>query len=489
MTQNTNRNWHSRVGLVALLAMVLMAGLSGCESDSWLDPSVVGRWEQTPITMPILDRIDVIESQDALQVQLSQVTPDDLRPDFHEYTIAPNDTLAIVIFELIDPGQEAAYQRQVDGTGMVRLPFIGPVKAAGKTPSQLEAHIADLLERRDIIHDATVSVILQSSTLNAFTVSASPLTGGTRSGLYTIPRPDFRLLDAIAMANGVPDRTQRLLVIRQTPLTSDVAGIVPEGVGNEGDEAVEPAPPAPEDTSKLLNELLEGVDAGTTKPAAAVNPDTAPPPAGLESSLDKNKKGTQWINVGGTWRQVGGDKNKPTAGDEALANAAQLSAVVTQRVIEVPYDRLNAGDMRYNIVIRPGDIIKVPGQQGGFVYLGGAINRPGAYNIPGEKDLTLKQLIVSGGGLSAIGIPERVDLIRRIGTDQEATIRINLRAIFDGTEPDLFLKANDVINIGTNGYATPLAILRNGLRATYGFGFVLDRNFNNDIFGNGNLNF
>jgi protein involved in polysaccharide export with SLBB domain len=114
----------------------------------------------------------------------------------------------------------------------------------------------------------------------------------------------------------------------------------------------------------------------------------------------------------------------------------------------------------------------------------GASNRPGAYNIPGEKDLTLKQLIASGGGISAIGIPERVDLIRRIGVDQEATVRINLRAIFNGTEPDLFLKANDVINIGTNAVATPLAIFRNGLRATYGFGFVLDRNFNTDVFGN-----
>ena len=492
MTQNRNRNWRSRIGLVGLLGAVCMTGPAGCEMDSWMDPSVVGRWEHTPITMPILDRIDVIESQDVLEVSVSEVTPDDLRPDFNEYTIAPNDTIGIVIFELIDPGAEAAYQRQVDATGMVRLPFVGPVKAAGKSPSQLEAHIADLLERRDIIRDATVSVILQGSTLNTFTVLSSPQTGGTRPGLYTIPRPDFKLLDALAMANGIPDRTQRLLVIRQTPLTSDVAGVIPEGVGDEGDEPVEAAPPVPEDPSQLINELLEGVDSGTSRSAPTITPGGELPaaaPAGLESSLDQNKRRAQWVNVGGEWVRVGEENGKSTTGDRALAKAAELAAVVTQRVIEVPYDRLNNGDMRYNIVIRPGDVIKVPGQQGGFVYLGGAINRPGAYNIPGEKDLTLKQLIVSGGGLSAIGIPERVDLVRRIGNDQEATIRINLREIFNGTEPDLFLKANDVINIGTNTLATPLAIFRNGLRATYGFGFVLDRNFNTDVFGQGNLNF
>ena len=29
----------------------------------------------------------------------------------------------------------------------------------------------------------------------------------------------------------------------------------------------------------------------------------------------------------------------------------------------------------------------------------------------------------------------------------------------------------------------PLAVFRNGLRITYGFGFLLDRNFGNDVFG------
>lgn len=470
--------------MLGLMGAALFAGPIGCESDSWMDPSVVGRWEHTPITMPILDRIDVIESRDLLPVTLSEVSPEDLTPDFNEYTISPSDTIAVIIFELVDPGQEAAYQRQVDATGLVRLPFVGPVKAAGKTASQLEDHIADLLERRDIIRNATVSVILQNSTQNTFTVMASPLTGGTRSGLFTIPSPNFRLIDALAMANGIPDRTQRLLVIRQTPLTSGAAGIIPEGVGDEGDEPVEVAPPAPDDPSQLIDELFDGMDGGSgAGPAVTPGGPGVAAPSGLESSLEGGSQ-AQWVNVGGEWVRVGSEK----AGGSSSGmsdNEAALGEVVTQRVIEVPYDRLNDGDMRFNIVIRPGDVIKVPGQQGGFVYLGGAINRPGAYNIPGEKDLTLKQLIVSGGGISAIGIPERVDLVRRIGNSQEATIRINLRAIFEGTEPDLFLKANDVINVGTNAVATPLAIFRNGLRATYGFGFVLDRNFNVDVFGAG----
>jgi polysaccharide export outer membrane protein len=486
VTQKNNQSWQGKIGLVGLLVgAALFAGPIGCESDSWMDPSVVGRWEHTPITMPILDRIDVIESRDTLPITLSEVSADDLRPDFNEYTISPSDTIAVIIFELVDPGQEAAYQRQVDATGLVRLPFVGPIKAAGKTASQLENYIAEVLERREIIRDATVSVILQNSTQNTFTVMASPLTGGTRAGLFTIPRPNFRLIDALAMANGIPDRTQRLLVIRQTPLTADAAGVVPEGVGDEGDEPVEVLPPAPEDPSKLIDELLEGFDDGAgVDPVAAPKSQDPPAPAGLDSGLESDSGQAQWVNVGGEWVRVESAKSGGR-GSGTTDIDSELGEIVTQRVIEVPYDRLNAGDMRYNVVIRPGDIIKIPGQQGGFVYLGGAVNRPGAYNIPGEKDLTLKQLIFSGGGVSAIGIPERVDLIRRIGNDQEATVRINLRAIFNGTEPDLFLKANDMINVGTNAVATPLAIFRNGLRMTYGFGFVLDRNFNLDVFGAG----
>ena len=483
MTQKINRRLRGMVGMLGLMGAMLFAGPIGCETDSWLDPSVVGRWEHTPVTMPILDRIDVIEPRDTLAVSYSEVTPDDLRPDFSEYTIGPSDVIGVIIFELVDPGQEAAYQRQVDGTGLVRLPFLGAVKAAGKTSSQLEDHIADLLERRDIIRDATVSVVLQTAAQNSFTVIASPLTGGTAGGLYSIPRPNFRLLDAIAMARGVPDRTQRLLVFRQSALDSGVAGQIPEGVGDEGDEPVEAAPPVSDDPSQLINELMEGVDSSSRSGPAVTESKPKAAPAGIDAGLEGSaSQQPQWVNVNGEWVRVGTDKAGPT-GTGVSENEAKLTEMVTQRIIEVPYDRLNEGDMRYNIVIRPGDVIRVPGQQGGFVYLGGAVNRPGAYNIPGEKDLTLKQLVVSGGGLSAIAIPERVDLIRRIGNDQEATVRINLRAIFDGTEPDLFLKANDVINVGTNMAATPLAIFRNGLRATYGFGFVLDRNFNADVFG------
>jgi polysaccharide export outer membrane protein len=45
------------------------------------------------------------------------------------------------------------------------------------------------------------------------------------------------------------------------------------------------------------------------------------------------------------------------------------------------------------------------------------------------------------------------------------------------------VRRDDVINVGTSFWATPLAVVRGGFRTSYGFGFLLDRNFGNDVFG------
>ena len=162
------------------------------------------------------------------------------------------------------------------------------------------------------------------------------------------------------------------------------------------------------------------------------------------------------------------------------------SKVITQRIIQVPYDNLLRGDMRYNVVIRPGDIINIPAPNIGNVYVMGQISRPGVYGLPGDGDLTIKNVVAAGGNLAPLAVPERVDLIRRIERDREAWVRLNVRAIFDGTQPDIFLKPNDQLIFGTNFFALPVQVIRSGFRMTYGFGFVLDRNFSSDVFGAAN---
>ena len=152
------------------------------------------------------------------------------------------------------------------------------------------------------------------------------------------------------------------------------------------------------------------------------------------------------------------------------------------RVIVIDWQKLQEGHLELRAIVRPGDEIHVEGDLG-VVYIYGEVARPGVYNLPPVGELTLSRLVAAAGGLGELAIPQRVDLVRRIGADKEACIRVNLAAIRNRAEPDIFMKPDDHVHIGTNFWATPLAVIRNGFRMTYGFGFLVDRNWGNDIFG------
>jgi len=54
------------------------AALGGCSLDSYMNPSITGRWEATPTTVPILDRIAAIEDSTGVWVDESLLTPANL---------------------------------------------------------------------------------------------------------------------------------------------------------------------------------------------------------------------------------------------------------------------------------------------------------------------------------------------------------------------------------------------------------------------------
>ena len=152
-------------------------------------------------------------------------------------------------------------------------------------------------------------------------------------------------------------------------------------------------------------------------------------------------------------------------------------------VIDIDYNQLVRGDSTLNIVIKPGDAIFCDSGDVGVVYIDGEISRPGVYNLPTAGRLTLSRLVAAAGGVSELAIPERCDLIRRLDSDKEACVRISLLAIRNRGEPDLFLKRDDHIIVGTNFWALPLSRLRRDLSFPNSIGFQLDRNFGNDVFG------
>ena len=183
-------------------------------------------------------------------------------------------------------------------------------------------------------------------------------------------------------------------------------------------------------------------------------------------------------------------REQPQPGDE-LARVRGLSerdpfgwsqseADADSRIIAVDLTLLNQGDPQMNIAVRDNDVIYVPTLDVGEFYVFGEVLRPGVYPLTGRQ-VTIKQAITFASGLNPLAWPSNSVLIRRIADNQEQIIPLDLEAIFRGKQPDMFLKPNDIIAVGSDYRTNFYAVIRNAFRMTYGFGFIYDRNFNDPV--------
>ncbi|MBN1555159.1 MAG: polysaccharide biosynthesis/export family protein [Phycisphaerae bacterium] len=174
-------------------------------------------------------------------------------------------------------------------------------------------------------------------------------------------------------------------------------------------------------------------------------------------------------------REPAGDEEEDPFGWAKVQKKDQV------RIIALNLKNLERGDYRQNIVLRENDIIQIPSLEIGEFFVMGEVLRPGAYSLTGRK-VTIKMALASAGNLGPLSWPENSVLIRRIGKNQEQMIPIDVEGIMRGTEPEIYLKPNDIIEIGTHWSTSFLAVMRNAFRMTYGFGFIYDRNFADPLF-------
>ncbi len=245
----------------------------------------------------------------------------------------------------------------------------------------------------------------------------------------------------------------------------------------------------PIDIEERLKSFTEPEERLKKELDSTIRPDIAET---LQERIDKGEAGRiEWIFQDGKWIpvQVGPPlepepiepiiefEPKPTVPTRVMVMPRYEQAKEKQmRVIKIPIDKLLAGDPRYNIVIKPGDSIFVPVDIVGEFCIMGNVNAQGYIPLTG-RPLTLKMAIAAAGGLGPLAWPKRCEVIRRISKDKEEIVMVDLDKIASGEQPDFFIKPNDLINVGTHATSTWRAVLRNAFRATYGFGFVYDRNF------------
>ena len=233
----------------------------------------------------------------------------------------------------------------------------------------------------------------------------------------------------------------------------------------------------PADDERIIN--LDGQEV----PARRQQPDAGAAPAGRQPArgaaqppAGAARTGTQQGRTGSTSTQGAAGARTQGQSQGGRFEFNDLAPPPEVRIIRVPLEDLRKGDLRYNVVIRPRDTLVVPYPEVGTYYMGGHVARPGAYSLAGQR-VSLMDAIIAASMLDQLAIPDRTDLVRRVAPDRQVFVRVNLSKIFDGTAPDIYLRPEDKILVGTNAIAPFMAVLRNAFRFTYGAGFLYDRNF------------
>lgn len=124
------------------------------------------------------------------------------------FVIGNDDVLSVHVWKEPDVSRSLS----VRSDGRISLPLVGEIQAAGRTPVQLEAEIADRLKK--YITDPQVAVIVQTINSEKFNILGQV----ARPGAYSLTQVTT-VLDAIACAGGFRDfaKQKAIYILRQKP--------------------------------------------------------------------------------------------------------------------------------------------------------------------------------------------------------------------------------------------------------------------------------
>jgi polysaccharide export outer membrane protein len=158
------------------------------------------------------------------------------QPTEDESRIGPDDLLQITVFEAPDLNRTL----RVSASGEISPQLLGPVKAAGLTPRQLELVLQELL-RRTYMKDPHVGVFVQELQSHPVSVVGAV----KRPGVFQI-RGTKTVLELLSMAEGLADDAGDTVLVMRGASTSKSSGGVHADQESQNDrkDSTTPGDPA-----------------------------------------------------------------------------------------------------------------------------------------------------------------------------------------------------------------------------------------------------
>jgi len=285
--------------------------------------------------------------------------------------------------------------------------------------------------------------------------------------------PEVRQIEAAeaAGANRLPGPAAGSLAAATAPEPSAPAGGATRAAAPAGDE---------EELSRWIWSDGQWIEVtpkkGEGEPAEKQPPAKEPGPKPPAEPTPPEKPETEPVRIAETAEEPTSEQTRLALEQKLRRLGVVQGSGQLRRIIRFDVEALQAGDPTQNVVLRDSDIVTIPSPPIGDFYMAGEVARPGVYSLTGRK-ITLLQAVAAAGGLTAIAVPWRTELVRRISETEEEIIYVDLGKVSRGEAPDFYVRPEDQIRVGTDQGAVYNAVLRNAFRATYGLGFVYDMNY------------
>jgi polysaccharide export outer membrane protein len=212
-----------KVIVLGVIALVL-GSCAGAQHQATPTPTPTEVGANVP--MPTVPAPDV-NTAELNRKLLSQVTSGERETDL---PLGSGDLIEVTVFEV---PELTGLKLRIPNGGVITLPLIGALPAAGRTPNELQAAIRDRL-REKYLHNPQVSLFVQEHKSQRISVIGAVRT----PGVFTLTSR-LRLADGLAMAGGLAeDAGPTLYVIRRVPSELVVTSTNGPAAGTGGNESV-----------------------------------------------------------------------------------------------------------------------------------------------------------------------------------------------------------------------------------------------------------